>query len=98
MPKILYWDLETAGLNSFKADLAKIVCFGYMFEGKEPECLTVDQYKKWFTKAGGINDKPLLTDALEIMKEADLLVAHFGDKFDRRFFQGRVALSGLMPP
>jgi len=98
-PRILYWDLETAGLNSFKADLAKIVCFGFKFnDEKETHCLRVDQYKKWFTKSKGLNDKPLLVDALEIMKDADLLVAHFGDKFDRRFFQGRVALSGLTPP
>lgn len=97
--RILFWDIESAGLNSFKADLAKIICFGYKFsDEKETHCITANQFRGWFSKAEGINDKPLLKKALEIMEEADLLVAHFGDKFDKRFFQGRCAINDLKPP
>lgn len=96
-PKVLIWDLETAGVNSFKADLSTITCFGYKWLGeKETHCLTVDQFAGWWNY--GINDKPLVEEALKIMNQADMMVAHFGDKFDRRFFQGRVVIHGLTPP
>jgi uncharacterized protein YprB with RNaseH-like and TPR domain len=98
-PKILIWDLETAGVNSFKADLAAVVCFGYKWLGeKHAHTLTVDQFPKWFSKEKGLNDKPLLEAALEIMEQADLLVAHYGERFDRRFYQGRCAIHHLTPP
>lgn len=97
-PKILLWDLETAGVNSFNADLSTIVNFGYKWLGdKEAKVLTVDQFKGWFSKKG-LNDKPLLATALNIMEEADILVAHYGDRFDRLFFQGRCLINGLTPP
>lgn len=98
MPKILLWDLETAGPNSFDADLSSVVCFGYKWLGeKQAHCLTVDQFDGWFSNKG-LNDKPLLKAALKIMEEADLLVAHYGDRFDRPYFNGRCLIHGLKPP
>jgi hypothetical protein len=100
-PKILIWDLETDGMNSFYADLGSIVNFGYKWLGEaETHVLKISDYKDWFkkTRPFPLNDKPLLKDALKIMEEADLLVAHYGDKFDRRFFNGRCTIHGLMPP
>jgi len=60
--------------------------------------LTVDQYPKWFSTRGGVNDLGIIKAALKVMEQADLLVAHYGDKFDRRFFQGRCAIHNLPPP
>lgn len=98
-PKILLFDLETAGVNALNADLSTVVCFGYKWVGeKMPHCLTVDQFPKWFSKENGINDKPLLVAALKIMAEADIIVAHYGDKFDRPYFAGRCVIHGLTPP
>jgi len=98
-PKILIWDLETGGVNAFKADLGMVLCFGYKWYGeKETHVLTVDQFPGWWKKKIGVIDKPLLKHALGIMEEADLMVAHYGDKFDRRFFQGRLVINDLQPP
>ena len=97
--KILLWDLETGGVNAFRSDLGFILNFGYKWLGDErTHVLTVDQFPGWFSVKGSINDKPILEAALKIMEKADLLVAHYGDKFDRRFFQGRCAIHGLLPP
>lgn len=96
-PKILLWDLETAGVNALYADLGFVVCFGYKWYGqKTTHCLTIDQFDGF--RRHGFSDKGLLTAARKIMEEADLLVAHYGDKFDRKFFQGRCAINGLSPP
>lgn len=98
-PRILIWDLETAGANSLNADLSAIVCFGYKWLGeKRAHVITIDQFANWFIPGKGLNDKPLLEAALKIMEQADILVAHFGDFFDRPFFQGRCAIHGLKPP
>ena len=98
-PKILFFDLETSGVNGLQADLATTLCFGYKWLGEEKtHVLTVDQFPNWFSYNKGINDKPLLQAALQIMERTDLLVAHYGERFDRKFFQGRCAIHGLTPP
>lgn len=97
--KILCWDLETAGVNSFKSDLSVIVCFGFKWVGdKKAHVLTIDQFPGWFSRGKGLNDAGLLKAALKLMEEADILVGHFSDIFDRRFLQGRCAIHGLTPP
>jgi hypothetical protein len=100
-PKVLLWDLETGGVNAFYADLGFVFCFGYKWLGeKETHVLRVSDYQGWFNPARDcpVDDRELLKHALEIMEEADVLIAHYGDKFDRRFFQGRCVIQGLMPP
>lgn len=99
LPKILIADLETAGANSFKSDLAAIVNFGYKWLGdKKATVLTVDQYPNWFKTSKGLNDKGLLRAALKIMEDADIVVMHYGSRFDAKFLRGRCAIHGLMPP
>ena len=99
--KVLVWDLETGGVNAFKANLGFILNFGYKWLGEsKTHVLRVSDYPDWFKKTRDlpINDKPLLRDALKIMEEADILVAHYGERFDRRFFQGRCVIHNLKPP
>lgn len=97
-PKILIWDIETCGVNALYADLGVMVNFGYKWLGdKNVYCLKASDYKGWFTNHQ-INDYPLVVDALKIMNEADLLVAHYGDKFDKRFFNTRCVVHKLEPP
>ncbi len=98
-PRILLWDLETGGVNALRSNLGMILCFGYKWLGKdETHVLTVDQYKDWFSKEQGVSDKGILRATLKIMNKADLLVAHYGDRFDRRFLQGRCSIHGFTPP
>jgi len=98
-PRVLIYDLETGGINGFKADLARVYNFGYKWLGESRvTVLTVDQYPKWHSKQTGVCDYGIIKAALPIMEEADLLVAHFGDRFDRRFFQGRCVINGFLPP
>lgn len=97
-PRILIWDIETAGVNALNADLGAIVCVGYKWLGeKDAHVIRIDQFPKWFSDKG-LNDKPLLKATLDIMEQADILVAHYGDRFDRPFFNGRCAINGLTPP
>jgi len=98
-PRILIWDIETGGVNALRSDLGFMLNFGYKWLDEDKvTVLTVDQYPNWFTTKGGINDRGLIGAALEVMDEADLMVAHYGDKFDRRFLQGRCAIHGFTPP
>ena len=97
--KVLIWDLETGGVNAFRANLGFVLNFGYKWLGeKATKVLTVDQFPGWFSTDSSIDDRLLVAAALRIMERADLLVAHYGDKFDRRFFQGRCVIHGLTPP
>lgn len=94
--KVLIYDIESGGVNALKPDLGFVLCFGYKWLGeKETHCLTLDQFDGF--KKGSYNDKELLKTASKIMNEADLLVAHFGDYFDRKFINGRLAINGLSP-
>jgi len=97
--KVLIWDLETGGVNAFKADLGFIFNFGYKWLGSDTtHCLKVCDYEGWWSPETGVVDTALIKDAIKIMEQADMLVAHYGDKFDRRFFQGRCVINGIVPP
>lgn len=98
-PRVLIWDLETAGTNAFSADYGYIVCFGYKWLGEgKAKCLTLLDYPgkgKWPDNCH--DDTNLLKAALEIMEEADLTVAHYGDRFDKKFLESRLIRAGLKP-
>jgi uncharacterized protein YprB with RNaseH-like and TPR domain len=91
--KILFFDIESAGVNALKSDLGFVILFGYKWaHEKEAHVLTADQ-----KSLRAFDDKPLLTRASQLLTEADLTVAHFGSIFDRRFIQGRLLINGLPP-
>ena len=91
--KILFFDIETAGVNALKSDLGFVLMVGYKWAGdKEASIVTI---KKKDLKT--FNDGPLLTKFSRIYNEADLTVAHFGSVFDRRFIQGRLMINKLPP-
>lgn len=95
-PKVLVFDLETFG--GLKAHMSEISVFGYKWlgEGKKASIISgLDfprEYKKDFT-----NDKPLLRAASEIYNSADVVIAHYGERFDRRFINSRIEKQGLPP-
>lgn len=93
MSKILFFDLETAGVNALKSDLGFVICFGYKWADEdEAHCLTID--KKSLRK---FSDYKLLQKASKIFEQADLVVAHYGSVFDRRYLQGRLLINNLPP-
>lgn len=92
-PRVLFWDIETAGVNALKSDLGFCLMVGYKWAGsKKVKVLTI---KKRDLRT--FNDGPLLRAFSKVYKEADLTVAHFGSVFDRRFFQGRLLINKLPP-
>ena len=92
-PKILFYDIESAGVNALKPDLGFVIVFGYKWaHEKVAKSLTI----------GGISlskfdDWQLLKEASKLITEADLVVTHFGSVFDRRFLNGRLLIHNLPP-
>ena len=93
--KVLVYDIETSynivkafrtGFNKTisPSDIIKeraIICVSYKWIG-EDEVYNINWDKNQ-------DDKKLLEEFIPIMNEADLLVAHNGDKFDMKFIKGR---------
>lgn len=93
MVKILFYDIETAGVNAMKADLGFVICFGYKWaHEKNTHCLTIDEQN-----LHRFDDKKLLKEASKLLNEADVVVTHYGSIFDRRFIQGRLLVNNLPP-
>jgi len=93
-PKVLIWDIETAGVQGLCADRGFVVCFGWKWLGsKHTYCATVSQYPGKDCH----DDSQLLKRAIEILSEADSIVAHYGAKFDRPYVEARLLRAGLSP-
>lgn len=92
-PRILFFDIESAGVNALKSDLGFVLMFGYKWaHEKRAHALMVTQ-----EELKSFNDGPLLTRLSTLYVEADMTVAHFGSVFDRRFIQGRLLIHHLPP-
>ena len=93
--KILFFDIETMGVNALKGDLGLMVNFGYKWKGGETKVLTARH-----RDLRHFDDRWLLTQASREFEKADLVVGHFASVFDRRFFQARLAVNKLpsIPP
>ena len=108
MPKILFLDLETApnlgwvwgkweqNVIAFEEDWY-ILSFAYKWQGQAkvhfkglPDYTGYDKNKK--------NDKKLVQDLWKIMDEADIIVAHNGERFDIKKSNARFVYHGLTPP
>ena len=92
-PKILFFDIESCGVNALHADLGFLVVFGYKWAGdKTAHALlpTRDELRNF-------DDKRIVTEASKLFAEADIVVAHFGSVFDRRMLQGRLLIHKLEP-
>lgn len=93
MPKILCFDIESAGVNALQSDLGFVIIFGYKWtHEKEAHSITISA-----KDLKNFDDINLLKKASILMEEADLIVGHFASVFDRRFIQGRLLINGLPP-
>lgn len=92
-PKILFYDIESAGVNALKSDLGFVIIFGFKWaHERQAHSLTIDpeSLKKF-------RDRDLLKEASKLITEADLVVTHYGSIFDRRFINGRLLINKLPP-
>lgn len=93
-PTITFYDIETSNLA---ADMGWIQTFSWMNEGDDkPETISIHETKP-FAKCKR-NDKEIVKKIISVFKDADYLVAHYGNKFDWKFIKARAAVHGLYLP
>ena len=100
--KRLFWDVETSPnvMFSWRAGYKinldvqniiherAIICICWKWEGKK---------RVWSLKWDDGDDREMIERFSSIIQEADELVAHNGDKFDMKWYNGRHLLHGLDP-
>lgn len=93
-PKILYYDIESTGLA---ADFGIMLMYAYRWHGEEEtHCRTLlDIPKKDWELPPEKRDRTLVIELGKLIDEADIVVAHYGSKFDNRFVQTRLLIHDL---
>ena len=108
-PKILFYDVETApslgwfydrykenAIIDVKADWY-VLSFAYKWAGQKKVTFRgLPDYRGY--KTDPENDKALMRDIWGLLDEADIVVAHNGDRFDLRKCNARFVVHGLPPP
>lgn len=107
--KILYFDLETAPNLSYiwghyeqnALDHVRewyIMCISYKWaHQKKAQALALPDFPDSYDKDME-DDKALVKKLWELIDEADIIIAHNGDKFDMRKANARFIANGLGPP
>jgi len=106
-PKILLFDIETFPNRAFvwgkyEQDVIAYIEEGYMLSwsakwlGGKQITKGLCDYKGY--KPNTPDDKALITELYELINEADILVAHNGDRFDIKKMNTRFIFHKLMPP
>lgn len=106
--KVLIFDIETApniGYTWTKYETTVIkflqerymLCFAAKWlDEKQTKVYALPDYKGY--SKDKTNDKELVKKLWELIDEADVVVAHNGDKFDIRIMNARFIANGLTPP
>lgn len=108
-PKILYFDIETAPSlgyfwgELFETDIVAVerpwfmISFSYKWLGeKKIYTKALNDYRSYHKHME--DDSKLVKDLYKILDEADVVIAHNGDKFDIRKTYARFIKHGLTPP
>lgn len=91
--KILFMDIEASNLA---ADFGFTICIGYKFAGdRDTHCISIDQFPQF--KKDHTDDRKVLEAFRNVVEEADLLVYHYGSRFDYPFLQARCLYHNLPP-
>lgn len=96
--KILIWDLETTDL---KASHGFIICAAakWFNEPKFALSMRIDETPGYGeTPESYMYDAGIVRPLVELLNEADASVAHYGERFDRRFLLTRALVHGIAPP
>ena len=105
-PKVLLFDLETTPIlvytwGTYKQNVLKIVedpyilCFGYKWLNGKTKTVSLKDYKRY--KVDKKNDKDLVVKLHELLDEADIVIAHNGDRFDIKWANKQFIKHGLKP-
>lgn len=97
-PKILVYDIESAGVNAFNADLGYVLVFGYIWlsdfeKGKKWKTISIGDFKRF--KKNPHDDTDVIKEALKILNQADGIIHHYGNKFDAPFLLTRAEILRL---
>lgn len=93
LPRILYYDIET---TNFNADFGEILMFAYRWhDSDEVNLVSVVDYPKSFSLPVERRDRFVVKELSQLLNQADIIVAHYGSKFDNKFVQARLAIHGL---
>jgi uncharacterized protein YprB with RNaseH-like and TPR domain len=108
-PRVCFFDIETApSLGYFwgklwETDIIEVqqpwymLCFAYQWDGEAKiHARALPDYKNF--KKDKQDDSALIKDLWKIFDEADVLIAHNGDRFDIRKTYARFAMLGMPPP
>jgi hypothetical protein len=108
-PKVAFFDVENApSLGWFWGHLWEtsiigvdvpwyMLSFSYKWMGESKvHCHALPDYKLY--KRDKEDDKRLIKDLHKLFDEADILIAHNGDRFDIRKANARFIMQGLRPP
>ncbi len=106
--KLAYWDIETtpfevytwgAGYEERVIEVIEpsfMISFAYRWEGepgKSTKCIILTP-----EEAVAKDDLRVVTACRDVLDEADIMVAHNGDRFDRKKLNARLVKHGLTPP
>lgn len=104
-PKVLFWDVETTYVRAriwnmgkqyvghekiVDGDRTKIICIGYKWLGEKKTHIL-----KWNNKTQDCSK--IIRDFSKVVEEADVAIAHNGDRFDVKHFNTQCLLYGLPP-
>lgn len=98
MSRILFWDIETYGMN-FNADTGFIMVISYKWKGeKTVHTITRANPSKWSRSL--FDDKDICKKFAEVYSSADMHVTWNGTRFDVPFLQTRMLKHrlGYLPP
>ncbi len=91
-PDIFYYDIET---TNFGADFGEILMFAYKWEGMDDvEIVSILDYPEMLSKPVEQRDKFIVRKLIDSINKADIVVAHYGSKFDNKFLQARGLFHG----
>lgn len=106
LPKILIFDIETSPSISYTFGRFN---YNIMFDQVEQEPIMLTWSAKWLYSSDILsdsitpkevleaNDKRIVTSLWELMDKADIVIAHYGDRFDIPMLNTRAILNGLPP-
>lgn len=92
-PKVLIWDIEASDLA---ADFGFVFCIGWKWLGlPEINLIKIRQFPRF--KRDVTDDRDVIKAFAAVMGRADLIVAHYGDKYDIPFVNTRSLIHGMGP-
>lgn len=91
--KILFIDIEATNLD---ADMGQVLCIGYKFANeKDVHVIHIAQYSNF--KKDTTNDRELLKAFEKTYEKADIIVHHYGERFDVPYLNTRRLINKMLP-